>query len=194
MRKKACIKKFSCGNQIIHLFTISLKKRFVILKMAHYGEVLVNYEPEKDLLYKYIAHYFEQPTMVKMKNLENYSIYMCKINCLLSNQNRYLIAFVNEDQFPLGTKKLLQSLSWKSFQTRTLPEKHDLPIHGYQPSLNTPLNKPIKFIKTDNTSFTYSCDYFSCTVTLLHGGDQNQYKKEGNILIALETYQTIITV
>jgi len=162
--------------------------------MAHYGEILVNYEPEKDLLYKLIDDYFNHPKMIKMKDVEIYSVYMTKIYCLLSNQYRYLIAFLDVDNLPVGTTSPLRSLIWKSFQTRTLSENHNIPSHGYQPTLATPLSKPIKLIDTDNNSCTYLCDFFSCNVTLLHSGDKTQYKKDGNMLLALETYQTIITI
>ena len=162
--------------------------------MAHYGEVLVNYEFGKDILYKNIDEYFKHPTMVKIKNVGNYSMYMCKMYCLLSNQCRYIIAFIIDDNLPLGSQKLLKNLHWESFQTRTLDDNHELKSHGYQPTRASPLNKFIKRIDQNKESSTYLCEDFSLIITLLHTDQHpNQYKDEGNVLTALETYQTILT-
>ena len=160
--------------------------------MAHYGEILI---PETNSVYTYFDDYFNHPNMVKIKNVDIYSVYMSKMYCLLSNQCRYLIAFINNDGLPLETKQPLKELEWTSFQTRTLSDNHKLPSHGYQPNRSSVLNKPI--IRTDVTdeASTYKCTAFPLVVTLLHTNkDKNQYKNEGNILTALETYQTIITL
>ena len=63
--------------------------------MAHYGELLDAYEPEKDALYGYFDDYFNHPTMVKIKNVKNLSVYMTKTYCLLTNECRYIVVFGN---------------------------------------------------------------------------------------------------
>lgn len=164
--------------------------------MAQYGELLNAYEPQRDILYGYFDDYFNHPTMVKIKNVSDLSVYMTKTYCLLTNECRYIIAFINQDYDPIGTKKELKKLSWVSLQTRTLTDKHDIPSHDYQPRAIGPLNK--KIIRTNRTAHasTYKCEGLPVTVTLLHTkhDTDSEYQQYGNIVSALETYHTIITI
>lgn len=164
--------------------------------MAQYGELLNAYEPERDALYGYFDDYFNHPTMVKIKNISELGVYMTKTYCLLTNECRYIIAFVNHDYNPVGMKMDLKKLSWVSLQTRTLTDKHDLPSHDYRPRAIGPLNKKIVRINKTKEASTYKCDEIPITITLLHTKHDTdaEYQQYGNIISALETYQTIITI
>ena len=102
-----------------------------ILKMAQYGELILEYNSETESVYKYFNDYFNKPTMTKIKTIQNLSMYLTKIHCLLSNDFRYLILLIEEDNLPTGAQKTMINLPWKSLQTRTLKENHDVPIHKY---------------------------------------------------------------
>lgn len=160
--------------------------------MAQYGEIILDYE--SDSVYTYFVEYFENPTMTKIKNTMGLTMYLTKIECLLTNEFRYIIVLVDQDNLPLGSQKLLSNLQWKSIQTRTLTENHSIPIHKYNPTNNTPLNKKITRTHLVDESSTYVCHELSLTITLLHKKDKNDYRSEGKIINALETYQTIITI
>lgn len=160
--------------------------------MAQYGEIILDYESES--VYTYFVEYFENPTMTKIKNTMDLTMYLTKIECLLTNEFRYIIVLVDQDNLPLGSQKLLSNLQWKSIQTRTLTENHSIPIHKYNPTNNTPLNKKITRTHLVDESSTYVCHELSLTITLLHKKDKNDYRSEGKIINALETYQTIITI
>ena len=162
--------------------------------MAQYGEIILDYNSETESVYTYFADYFNNPIMTKIKNTMNLSMYLTKIECLLANEFRYLITLVDEDNLPLGAQKSLSTLEWKSLQTRTLTENHSVPIHKYNPTNNTPLNKTIRRTKLLDNSSTYICEELSLTITLLHKKDKHEYRSEGKIINALETYQTIITI
>ena len=162
--------------------------------MAQYGELILEYNSETESVYQYFADYFGNPNMTKIKNTQDLSMYLTKIHCLLSNEFRYLIILVNEDNLPLGAEKLMINLPWKSLQTRTLEENHNVSIHKYNPTNNTPLNRIINRTQTTDTFSTYQCEELSLTITLLHKKDKNEYRAEGKIINALETYQTIITI
>lgn len=164
--------------------------------MAQYGELLNAYEPEKDALYSYFDNYFNHPVMTKIKNVSDLSVYMSKTYCLLTNECRYIVTFVRQDYNPVGTKKELKSLSWVSIQTRTLGDKHDLPPHDYQPKAIGPLNKKIVRTKQTNEASTYRCEGLPLTVTLLHTKSDTdaEYQEYGNVISALETYQTVVTL
>ena len=161
----------------------------------HHGELLNTYDPNKESLYEYFDIYFNHPNMTKIKDVENYSVYMTKTYCLLSNECRYIIVFVNIDSMPTYTQERLINLKWHSLQTRTLPEQHSLPSHNYQPRRLSSLNVVIRREKIDPEASTYVCDNLPITVTLLHtkNGGSNDYQNQGTIISALETYQTIIT-
>lgn len=163
--------------------------------LEQYGEMLGSYDPDREKLYVAFDNYFNHPTMVKIKDVNGYSMYMSKTYCLLSNECRYIIVFVKQDMMPARTQERLSTLVWESLQTRTLSDQHSLPPHGYQPRKDGPLNVIINRAQVTRDSSTYNCDVYPLTVTLLHGtGGGNQYQPRGNIIAALETYNTIITL
>ena len=164
--------------------------------MAQYGELLDAYDPEKDATYGYFDDYFNHPVMVKIKNVGDLSMYMSKTYCLLTNECRYIVAFVPQDYDPVKTQQPLKKLSWVSLQTRTLADKHDLPPHEYQPRAIGPLNKKIIRTKQSKATSTYRCEGLPLVVTLLHTktDTESEYQQYGNVVSALETYQTIITL
>jgi hypothetical protein len=163
--------------------------------MSNYGQLLENIEPEKDVFRSHINSYFNYPIMVKIKDVENASVYMSKMYCLLSNECRYLVAFILKDDKPSGTQYSLRDLNWFCFQTRTLTDYHELPPHSYNPSPQGPLNVPIRRKEVTPESSEYIADNFNVIVTLLHKNISmvSDYPPTGNIISALETYQTIIT-
>jgi hypothetical protein len=164
--------------------------------MAQYGELLDPYEPEKDDVYTNLDNYFNHPVLTKIKNVSDLSVYMVKTNCLLTNEYRYIVVFVKQDHTPVDTGKPLKNLSWVSLQTRTLQDNHDLPAHDYQPRAIGPLNKKISRVGKTKDASTYKCESLPLTITLLHtkADFELEYQQQGNIISALETYHTIITM
>jgi hypothetical protein len=49
-----------------------------------------------------------------------YGIYKARLNSFTSSDNNIIIAIVPDDNNPLGTNKLIDSLDWVSFQTREI--------------------------------------------------------------------------
>lgn len=160
-----------------------------------HGEMLDTFDPNKESLYEAFDTYFNYPTMTKIKDVKNYSVYMSKTYCLLSNECRYIIVFVSNDSMPTRTQERLIKLKWDSLQTRTLPDQHSLPPHGYQPRRLSALNVVIRRDKVQPEASTYTCDDLPIMVTLLHTKNgSNDYQDKGTVVSALETYQTIITL
>ena len=63
--------------------------------MSQYGEILDTfYDSGKENMYKAFTKYFNNPNMIKIKDVNGYSMYMTKTYCLLSNECRYIIVFV----------------------------------------------------------------------------------------------------
>ena len=163
--------------------------------MSQYGELLGGFDLETEKMYDHFDTYFNHPTMTKMKDVNYYSMYMSKTYCLLSNECRYIIVFVKKDDFPVETKQKLSGLKWDSLQTRTLPDKYNLPPHSYQPKKQGELKGIITRTNVTDDHSTYSCENYPITVTLLHTTkNKNEYQDKGNIIAALETYSTVITI
>lgn len=168
--------------------------------MTTYGEIIDDYNPMKNNMYKMFSDYFVDPMMTKMKDENNLSMYVCRLYCLLNRECRYIIVFTEESQNSVGTLTNLSTLEWVSLQTRTLPEDfenfHDIKTsHGYHPALQGSLVTLIKRTKATKEASTYECDEFPIIVTLLHTDKNTKevYQNKGTIIHALETFQTVIT-
>lgn len=167
----------------------------MFFKMAAYGQLIDEYDPTKDRMYLAFAQYFNNPTMTKIKNVDGFSVYMSKTYCLLNKECRYIIAFIPVDGTSIGTTEEFCTLKWVSLQTRTLADRHNLPPHAYTAIGKGPLLAKITRTKTGQESSTYSCTDFPLTVTLLHTEKgSNAYQDNGNLIAALETFQTIIVL
>lgn len=162
--------------------------------MAHYGQVLDNYfDPIKDDYYKYFITYFNNPVMTKLKNVDNYSMYIIKIHALLGIEYRYVIVFVYKDDNVIGGKEELKYLKWISLQTRTLKENYNVGTHTYIPKRLPELNHEINLVKKDEEQYIYETKDLPIVITLLPKSKNVDYNSTGNVLNALETYQTIIS-
>lgn len=163
--------------------------------MAHYGQVLDDIGIDRRMMFKHFTEYFDNPVMIKIKDVNGYSMYMRKTHCLLSKECRYLIAFVKEDQMPPKSQERLVDLDWVSFQTRTLPDQHDIPSHAYHPRADGPLSAKIERTSKTDDSSTYTCKDLPINVVLLNTKKGvNDYQNQGSVIAALETYNTIICV
>lgn len=163
--------------------------------MSKYGQIInPQYDPEKNYVYEAFSNYYNNPVMTKIKNVENYSMYICKIYALLGNSFRYLIIFVDQDTEVAGKTKFLKDLEWVSLQTRTLEDHHKVPTHKYKIENTPPLNQKINIKNRSENESTYECEIFPLTVTLLHTRKDTmyQYQPTGTITSALETFQTVI--
>jgi len=164
--------------------------------MQQYGEILDGgYEPEKEYIYKLFTKYFNNPTMRKIRNQGNHSLYAVKIYGLLNKESRYLIVITNIDSNSIGTAEELRTINWVSLQTRTLSEKMNTEVHAYVAMAEGPLTASI--FRTDilKEASTYKCNDLPLIITLLHTEkkDSNVYQAKGTIIAGIETYETIIT-
>ena len=163
--------------------------------MSEYGQVInPHYDPSKNRVYEAFTDYFNNPLLTKIKNVDNYTVYMARIHSMLGNSYRYLVLFVERDVNMFGTTKHMKELTWISLQTRTLEDKHDLKSHTYQAEQKPPLNQKINIQNQNETKSTYNSIDFPLVITLLHTRKNNsyQYQPTGTIVSAIETFQTII--
>ena len=170
-----------------------------------YGKIFDEYSPINDNMYKIFVDYFSNPTLIKLKNESNGSMYACKTICFFNRDCRFIIVFTQLDTTPIGKEVELKDLNWICLMTRTLPSdtyKIDT-SHGYIPAQKGPLTAPIKRIsvtkpepKAPRGASVYDCEEFPIIITLLHTVQKNEisYRDRGTIIAALEEWETIITL
>ena len=166
--------------------------------MSKQSEIISPYEPEKEELYLTFARYFENPIMTKVKDINDFSMYVSKISAQLGIEYRYIIAFVNKDTFSINKREKLSDLSWVSLQTRTLQDDYKLSLHSYIPQRLEQLDTKINLIFRDSNQYKYEVLNLPINVTLLptknlKQRESLQYNLNGSLITAIETYQTIIT-
>jgi len=129
-----------------------------------------------------------------------YGIYKARLSSYTMGDNNIIIAIVPEDELPLGTRKLIDSLEWVSFQTRVMTNvKKDLngfvlPIQNYMIKGDSILNDRIKAIKETNTKMIYSTSNLPLKVEILKINEDDTFSEEGSVMSALEVFQTVVTI
>jgi hypothetical protein len=164
----------------------------------NYGALIDDYKPERDNVYQYFSEYYNNPNMTKVKNEGNLSMYIVKAYCLTSNSCRYLIVFSQIDVNPIGYQTALSNLKWENLQTRTLENAFQnirMDILAYTPQESGKLTSKINRTKINKEASIYQCEDFPIIVTLLHNNRKSaeSYQSRGNVIIALETWETIIS-
>jgi len=164
--------------------------------MAFYGHSFISLDDlEKESIYNVISNYFDNPILTKIKEDENHSIYGARIKSLLSAEHMFLIAIKPKDNFENGHTLKLKEIDWVSFQTRVLDQPFNLSGHQYSIKKIEPYLTPINLTNRTSEASNYSCSLFpNIIITLLHKKkDSYEYSDKGSLLLALETYKTIIT-
>jgi hypothetical protein len=151
--------------------------------------------PERDYIYQLISKYYDEPIMTKTKNVDSLSMYVCQLPCLLMNEKRYLIAIVHKDDHELGYTQSLNTFRWISFQVRSLQEEsyQNIPIHQYKIKRDDRFMIGLTIKNRNQEISVYDSELGVFTVSLLHCKNQEyEYPNEGNLVSALETYQTVL--
>lgn len=150
-------------------------------------------DPVKEYTYRLFADYYDNMVLSKVKDDGDFSVYMARIQCLLLNEQRYLIALVPRDQFPPLYRQSLGSLRWMSLQIRNLEEGYELEPQSYQMKRTPDFQRRLKVITRNVDVSTYTTDDLPIQVSLLHSrGQEYEYPNEGSLISALETFRTII--
>lgn len=163
--------------------------------MSKYGRVIDDLDLDRESFYDLVTEYFDNPDMFKLKNENGNSVYVCKLQTMLKNGNRYLFAICEQDNFALDTPTKLKDLKWNCFQTRTLDDYYNYKKHNYEYKRGAPYNTKIVLVNREESRTEYSCStYPNILITLLHSKpNKYEYPDQGNIVAALETFKTIFT-
>ena len=141
-----------------------------------------------------LCTYFDNPIMYKIKDVDDRSMYMCKLYCLLSRECRYIVTIVDKDPFQVKKPYRLNTQEFYCLQTRTLADNHSIPNHNYNSRIMGPWRAKIERIGTTDEACQYECAELGLNVDLLLNGEiPEKYQAQGTLHNALETFQTIIT-
>lgn len=163
-------------------------------KMSQYGKVLnPDFNPRRRKIYSLFVEYFQNPIMTKIKDVDKYSMYGFKNSAILGIEYRYVFVFVYRDDDKVGSKYPLSKLQWLGLQTRTVPDIHNIPVHNYIPRRLEGLDEKISLVHKDANQYVYDVQNLPLKITLLPKKDENEYSPNGSVVVALETYQTIVT-
>ena len=163
--------------------------------MEKYGTIFQsNFNLAHDKFRNLITEYYGNPTLVKIKQADNESIYIAKVNSHLLTDRQYIIATCKKDKLPLGKIKKLKNLEWIAFQTRYL-KNSDVISFTYNTPTDEKFNIPLTLIKREKKITTYKSESdYPIIVSLLHDTENlYQYPNIGTLITALETFKTIVT-
>lgn len=150
-------------------------------------------DPVKEYTYRLFSDYYDNMMMNKVKDDGKFSIYMARLQCLLLNEQRYLIALVPRDQFPPMYRQPLENLRWMSLQIRNLEEGYELEPQTYQMKRTPEFQRRLRVSTRNPDVTTYTTEDLPIQVSLLHTRSQEyEYPDEGSLISALETFRTII--
>ncbi len=162
----------------------------------------VTEDPIKQPVYDALVEYFQDPVLCKTGSIRHYSVYRSEIPCQLCLLKKYLVAYVQEDYFPLQTGRHLSELPWICFQTETSTQDYPgVRAQGYNRKKIPLLEEKIRVLADGRTEFIthYQADTLPLKVDLVPKNkdkkmyNQFEYAEEGTVRIALETFQTSIT-
>lgn len=150
-------------------------------------------DPIKEYTYRLFADYYDNLIMEKVRDDDHFSVYMARLQCLLLNEQRYIIALVPTDQYPPMRRQKLEDLRWVSLQIRNLEEGPEMQAQSYNMKRNTDFQRRIKVSARNEDITTYTVDDLPVYVSLLHTrGNEYEYPNEGSLISALETFRTIV--
>lgn len=148
-------------------------------------------------IHSLISSYYDNPLLYKVKDNDNHTIYMSEVQSLLGNTYRFIVAVVPLDVFMIGDERPLSSLKWVSFQSRKYPARpYRTGKCNYKLKQGAPFNISFERISMDDEYTVYeSKELPNVVITLIN--DKNNmfdYAKKGTLSIALETFNTIVTL
>jgi hypothetical protein len=156
---------------------------------------------QKNFIYNNITNYYDNPVFIKVNDTPvnkfnvSFSVYYCKVGCMLCVDDRYLIAMVYNDGMPVGNNERLSNLKWISFQTRTLESTVKMNSIDIKPKSNTFVNTYVELSEVINNENLnkYIYYYNSLKIELLSNDVDIVYSNKGTIKSCLESYNCVLS-
>jgi len=100
----------------------------------------------------------------------------------------------------MGSEKMLSSLRWVSFQTRTTDniakEFNGVQVYPQTYSINSQNNisDPVNLIEEKRSHFLYLPENLPIRIEVLKLKEDDNFARKGTVSSALELYQTVLTI
>ena len=153
------------------------------------------YNTNKQTLQKSICDYFGNAIMTKVRDFQDkYSLYYAKMNSLCYSEDKYIIAIVQQNTLPVGSKQFLINLDWVSFQTRII-DTVSVPIKSQtvKSKISQSITDKISVVRKKEDRYVYSSTKYPIEIELMFNEKDDSYASEGTIQSALDTYSCVIT-
>jgi hypothetical protein len=145
---------------------------------------------------KLLTSYFENPLLKQLKKEDGMYIYGAKIGYPLLSGYRYLFISFSQDIVNPGSylkdELFMDDIPFTYLQTREIKDVYNLPVTNYKPKNTSEYMLPIILKQENDAMSIYKHDQFE--LTLLQGKHKKPYLPNGNLVKALETYNTIVTI
>jgi len=152
------------------------------------------------LIRQKINNVYDSFVMTKVGQYQDMGIYKALVNSLLAGPSRYIVAIVPNDSTPMGSEKMLSSLRWVSFQTRTTDniakEFNGVQVYPQTYSINSQNNisDPVNLIEEKRSHFLYLPENLPIRIEVLKLKEDDSFARKGTVSSALELYQTVLTI
>ncbi len=93
-------------------------RRLPIIDVPSSGELINGgFDPIKENVYSNFTEYFNNPKLIKKKDVDQFSMYITRVQSMLSNEYRFIVVLIQRNNEPVGSMEELQNLKWVSIQT-----------------------------------------------------------------------------
>ena len=138
--------------------------------------------------------------MTKVEQYNEYGIYKALIDALTTGDSKYIVVVVPNDQSPIGSERLLSSLNWICFQTRTTDnigqEFNNIQVYpqSYYINSSNNISDPVNLVDEKRTHFLYRPENLPLKIEVLKLNSSDSFASRGTVTSALELHQTILTI
>ena len=153
-----------------------------------------------DLIRDKISNLYNNFVMTKVGQYETHGIYKALVNSLTSNSSKFIVAIVPNDNVPIGREKLLSSLKWVSFQTRTTTNilrefgNIELRPQSYYITSDNNISDVVNLVDEKHSNFLYIPDNLPLKIEVLKLKNDDSFANKGTVMSALELYQTVLSI
>jgi len=152
------------------------------------------------LIRQKVNNIYDSFVMTKVGQYQDMGIYKALVDSLIAGPSRYIVAIVPQDSAPMGSEKMLSSLRWVSFQTRTTDniakEFNGMKVYPQTYRITTQNNivDPVNLIEEKRSHFLYLPENLPIKIEVLKLKEDDNFARKGTVSSALELYQTVLTI
>lgn len=163
--------------------------------MSKYAEMIDSgIDLNKIHIFDFFTYYFDNPEMGRIKDVDGYALFGCKIKSMLKKDQKYVFVLIRLNKVQGISSARLKDLEWDVLQTRTLEEIYSVPLHSYSVKQDESVNSAISILKKEDRQYLYTNAVYKIIVTLIFSKNQTRpFGDRGTLGMALESFNCIIS-